>query len=111
MEAPQDPVSSVGFDPARREPAHPETHTLSQGQLTALQNLASKQAGEDVSWINIADARSLTECGLADRGREGWHITAAGSAALLSMAAIGDHETDTSQLADHQPIPMIRPDQ
>jgi len=55
---------------------------LTPGQLTALRNLARKQAGEDVDWINIADARALTELGLAERNRGGWEITPAGLAAL-----------------------------
>ncbi|HEY2658906.1 MAG TPA: hypothetical protein VGI79_04235 [Caulobacteraceae bacterium] len=60
---------------------------LSPGQLLALKNLARKQAGETVDWINIADARFLTELGLAERGREGWNITAAGVAALAAVGA------------------------
>jgi hypothetical protein len=52
--------------------------TISPKELTALHNLAAKQAGEDVNWINIADARALTELGLARRTREGWEITAEG---------------------------------
>ena len=58
---------------------------LPDGQLVALKNLARKQAGEVVDWINISDARGLTELGLAERGREGWRITAAGQAALAAM--------------------------
>ena len=57
----------------------------SPSQLVALRNLASKQAGQAVDWINIADARTLTELGLADRSREGWRITAAGLSALLKI--------------------------
>jgi hypothetical protein len=60
--------------------------TLSPGQLTALRNLARKQAGEAVDWINIADARALTELGFADRNSEGWRITAAGALALAAVA-------------------------
>ena len=58
---------------------------LSPRQLTALRNLARKEAGEVVDWINIADARSLTELGFAERSREGWTITAAGTAALTAL--------------------------
>ena len=71
---------------------------LSAGQLTALRNLASKQAGGDVDWINIADARALTGLGLAERSREGWKITPAGMEALRldglteTLAAAGDAE-------------------
>lgn len=57
---------------------------LSEGQLAALRNLASKQAGKPVDFINIADARALTELGLAIRSREGWDITPAGSEALAA---------------------------
>ena len=55
---------------------------LSARHLTALRNLARKEAGDDVDWINIADARALTELGYAERNREGWKITVAGLAAL-----------------------------
>jgi len=51
---------------------------LKPTELRALHNLAAKQAGEDVAWINISDARALTELGLARRTREGWEITAEG---------------------------------
>ncbi|HEY3799301.1 MAG TPA: hypothetical protein VGL58_13205, partial [Caulobacteraceae bacterium] len=36
-------------------------------------------------WINIADARSLVDLGLAERNREGWNITATGAAALAEL--------------------------
>ena len=58
---------------------------LSEGQLTALQNLARKQAGEEVDWISISDARALTELGFAERNREGWNITPAGTAVLMNQ--------------------------
>ncbi len=57
---------------------------LSEGQLTALRNLALKRAGKPVDFINIADARALTELGLAARSREGWEITPAGEALLAT---------------------------
>lgn len=56
--------------------------TLSPKAFSALRNLAGKQAGEDVDWINIADARALTELGLARRTRAGWEITSEGLALL-----------------------------
>jgi hypothetical protein len=56
--------------------------TLSPGQLVALKNLARKKAGEAVDWINIADARGLTDLGLAERNGGGWVITTDGAAAL-----------------------------
>ena len=58
---------------------------LSPRQRTALHNLSRKEAGEDVDWINIADARALTELGLAVRSREGWAITPAGQAVLKGV--------------------------
>jgi hypothetical protein len=56
--------------------------TLSDEELGALRNLAAKKAGGDVGWINISQARALTELGLARRNREGWEITDEGSAFL-----------------------------
>ena len=68
--------------------------TLSPGELHALQNLARKSGGEEVDWINIADARALTSYGFAERTREGWSITPAGSAALLLMGSTAEAEPD-----------------
>lgn len=56
---------------------------LSPGQFTALKNLSRKKAGENVDWINIADARALTDLGFAERTGGGWTITQAGATALL----------------------------
>jgi hypothetical protein len=61
--------------------------TLSPGQLVALKNLARKKAGEAVDWINIADARVLTDLGLAERTGGGWVITTDGVAALANQSA------------------------
>jgi len=55
---------------------------LSRGALGALRNLSQKKQGRPVDWIAIADARALTELGLAERNRSGWQITAAGETAL-----------------------------
>jgi len=55
---------------------------LTTGQLETLQILARKKAGEAVAYVKIADARALTDLGLAQRSREGWDITAAGTALL-----------------------------
>lgn len=60
--------------------------TISDKELAALHNLADKQAGEDVDWINIADARVLTELGLARRNRGGWEITPEGLALVKGQA-------------------------
>ena len=66
-------------------PGPPPLPPLSAGQLTALQNLARKKAGEEVAFLNISDARALTELGLASRSREGWDITREGVAYLASL--------------------------
>ena len=57
---------------------------LSAGQLHALQDLARKRDGKTVPFVNIADARALTQLGYAVRGREGWDITAEGTALLVT---------------------------
>ena len=64
--------------------------TLSAGQLVALRNLARKKGGEAVDWINIADARVLTDLGLAERNGGGWVITSNG------VAALADHDPGQS---------------
>jgi hypothetical protein len=58
---------------------------LTDGQLEALRNLARKGEGETVPFINIADARALTELGLARRSREGWDMTAEGRAVVTRL--------------------------
>jgi hypothetical protein len=68
--------------------------TLSTRLTTALQNLADKQAGKTVDWINIADARALTDLGLAQRSREGWDITAAGVSELAARGVGGASPPD-----------------
>lgn len=60
---------------------------ITADQMSALRNLADKDAGSAVDFINIADARALTELGLARRTRAGWQITAAGAAAVGGSAA------------------------
>lgn len=57
---------------------------LTDGQWAALFNLAFKQSGGDAPWINIADARTLTDQGLAHRTGEGWNITPSGLAAITA---------------------------
>ncbi|HEY4028954.1 MAG TPA: hypothetical protein VGM25_01305 [Caulobacteraceae bacterium] len=61
--------------------------TISDKEMNALQNLADKLAGKDVDWINIGDARALTELGFARRNRGGWEITPEGLALLKAPAA------------------------
>lgn len=63
---------------------------LTPGQREALRNLASKKAGEPVGFVNIADARALTDLGLARRSRDGWDITPEGSALLAGAAGNPD---------------------
>ena len=58
---------------------------LTEGQLDALRNLVRKGEGESVPFINIADARALTELGLARRSREGWDMTAEGRALVARL--------------------------
>ena len=59
--------------------------TLTDGQVAALRNLAHKEAGHDVGWINIADAGALADLGFAERSRQGWTLTPAGRAALGAL--------------------------
>ncbi len=79
--------------------------TLSSGQLIALRNLANKKAGEEVAWINIADARALTELGFAERSREGWLVTKEGLSALEAADANAP-EGDGPDRADNNIISM-----
>ena len=74
--------------------------SLTDGQLHALRNLADKQAGNLTAFVNIADARHLTELGLAARSRQGWDITAAGLA-HLAVADRSGHEHDSSVMDLH----------
>ena len=66
--------------------------TLSPGQLGTLRNLARKKAGAMVGWVDIAEARGLTELGLAARNRSGWEITPEGEAILERQSADADIE-------------------
>ena len=75
--------------------------TISQQQLRSLHNLADKQAGQDVDWINIADARALTELGLARRNRGGWEITPAG------LALIKDNSSAPILVQDNGPALVL----
>jgi hypothetical protein len=54
----------------------------------ALRNLSRKSVGNDVDFINIADAQALTALGLAARSRQGWDITPAGLLALNGMPPV-----------------------
>ena len=63
---------------------------LSDGELAALENLAIKHGGKEVGWISIADARSLTQLGLAERSGGGWKITAEGLATHRAQGSGGE---------------------
>lgn len=78
---------------------------LSPGQLEALQNLARKQGGETVDWVNISDARALTELGLAERHSAGWQITKTGSA-LLAGDSIETAAAEPAETSPHDPLPF-----
>jgi len=58
---------------------------LTDAQFDALRNLARKKAGEVVGWIDIGEARGLTDLGFAERNRSGWQITDAGATALAHL--------------------------
>jgi len=66
--------------------------TLSDGQLLALRNLSRKKAGAIVGWIDIAEARGLTDLGLAARHPGGWRITPAGEETLMREERIVEVE-------------------
>jgi hypothetical protein len=70
---------------------------LTANQLHALQNLSRKRSGEDVPFVNIGDARALTELGFAERSREGWDITPTGAAFLARQAPLGSTEADAPE--------------
>ncbi len=69
---------------------------LTADELQALRNLAKKQGGEDVAFINIADAQALTERRLAVRTQQGWVITEAGAQLLKDGASDQSPETPSS---------------
>lgn len=55
---------------------------LTEGQWHALRNLERKRGGDEVAFVNIADAQLLVERGFAVRSRQGWDITPEGRQAL-----------------------------
>ena len=61
-----------------------------------LHNLARKQDGEEVAFINIADARALTDLGLAERTQQGWTISEAGRKLLNGATASATVEAPSS---------------
>ena len=58
---------------------------LTAAETAALRNLAEKRTGSLTAFVNVADARRLTELGLAQRSQQGWDITPTGSAHLASL--------------------------
>jgi hypothetical protein len=62
---------------------------LTVGELRALRNLAVRQDDVVSPFLNIADARRLTDLGFAVRSRQGWDITPAGAAYLHRRDAAG----------------------
>jgi hypothetical protein len=70
---------------------------LTASQLHALQNLSRNRAGEEVPFMNIGDARALTELGFAERSREGWDITATGAAFLARQAPLGSADPEVPE--------------
>jgi hypothetical protein len=60
--------------------------SLTDGQLHALQLLANRLEAEDLTWINLADARALESLNLATHRGRGWVITEAGRQALKSLS-------------------------
>ena len=72
--------------------------TLNDAELHALRNLAEKSGGAMTAFVNIADARRLTELGFASRSRQGWDITPEGSAFLarLNPGPSNDRDDDAS---------------
>jgi len=68
---------------------------LTESQRHALHGLAEKRAGATTVFVNIADARFLTDLGYATRSRQGWDITSAGVACL---AALENNDSTVTQL-------------
>ena len=77
---------------------------LTPGQFTALSNLQRKKAGEVVEWINISDARALTDLGFAERTGAGWVITAAGTTVLLLSEAEDVGKSKKDQVSPPTPL-------
>ena len=61
---------------------------LTAAETASLRNLAEKKTGSVTAFVNIADARRLTELGLAERSQQGWDITSAGCAHLAALGYV-----------------------
>ncbi|WP_395671224.1 hypothetical protein [Phenylobacterium sp.] len=77
---------------------------LTASETAALRNLAEKKAGTLTAFVNIADARRLTELGLAQRSQQGWDITPEGAAYLASL---GPEEGHTGLRLATLPKPQV----
>ncbi len=71
---------------------------LSVPLLAALENLHRKKIGLAVDWINIADARALTDLGLAVRSHQGWSITEAGQEARDARTRVHDDKDNPAHV-------------
>ena len=82
---------------------------LTAAETAALRNLAEKRTGSLTAFVNIADARRLTELGLARRSRQGWDITPEGVAHLHGLEADsrlpGLHLVPPDETLDDAPAP------
>jgi hypothetical protein len=76
-----------------------ELRMLTASEGAALRNLADKKSGSLTAFVNIADARRLTELRLAERSRQGWDITAAGAAYLATLDPLPASEPQELHLA------------
>ena len=65
---------------------------LTQGELHALRNLAARREGVLTPFLNISDARALTDLGLARHSRQGWELTSDGAAYLARVDLLPDSD-------------------
>lgn len=71
---------------------------LNAGEALALGNLARKHDGFEVGYIRIAEARALTDMGLAQRQPSGWRITEAGLAHFKQFVSSKDSSAEIGVL-------------
>lgn len=60
---------------------------LTKSEAAALRSLAEMGGGSVTAFLSIADARRLTDLGLAQRSGQGWGITPEGAAHLAASDA------------------------
>jgi hypothetical protein len=87
--------------PTASRPRQPVSMPLSYPLRAALENLHRKNSGVTVDWINIADARALTELGFARRSHQGWLITEAGQEAHRAQPQAHDIEDGPGRVVDY----------